>query len=70
MQDIDSIDHIDHDGVVVSTDPKRNVVTVRVDDKGNAALVRQRPYVAQMASHPTLSTYSLPRPLHCVKGTS
>ena len=34
MQDIDSIDHIDHDGVVVSTDPKRNVVTVRVDDKG------------------------------------
>lgn len=30
----EQLDHIDHTGVVVSTDPSKNTVTVRVDDRG------------------------------------
>lgn len=34
MNNTETIDHIDHSGIVVSTNPARNTVTVRVDDKG------------------------------------
>lgn len=34
MSNYDTIDHIDHKAIVVSTNPERNLVNVRIDDTG------------------------------------
>lgn len=34
MSNYDTIDHIDHKAIVVSSDPERNLVNVRIDDSG------------------------------------
>ena len=34
MNSNDLVDHIDHQALVVATDPKRNIVKVRIDDSG------------------------------------